>query len=111
MAAWKKVTTFHGETFINLDNVCWMTRCRDWATERCCAVMGPVGERKRPGFSTSAESGTGEHARLGQGRHVDWCGGDHRGDYHCRTWSLVSRFRSSHHCAAGSFANFGIEGP
>jgi hypothetical protein len=23
---------------------------------------------------------------------------------------LVSRFRSSHHCAARSFANFGIEG-
>jgi hypothetical protein len=23
---------------------------------------------------------------------------------------LVSRFRSSHHCAAASFANFGIEG-
>jgi len=23
---------------------------------------------------------------------------------------LVSRFRSSHHCAAHSFANFGIEG-
>src|SRR5205085_9251248 len=24
--------------------------------------------------------------------------------------ALVSRFRSSHHCAAASFANFGIEG-
>src|SRR5262245_54928041 len=27
-----------------------------------------------------------------------------------RASSLVSRFRSSHHCAARSFANFGIEG-
>jgi hypothetical protein len=26
MAVWKKVTTHHGETLINLDNVCWMTR-------------------------------------------------------------------------------------
>src|SRR6516165_4221958 len=27
-----------------------------------------------------------------------------------QTGTLVSRFRSSHHCAAASFANFGIEG-
>src|SRR5262249_50017979 len=27
-----------------------------------------------------------------------------------RSAPLVSRFRSSHHCAAASFANFGIEG-
>ena len=26
LAVWKKVTTHHGETLINLDNVCWMTR-------------------------------------------------------------------------------------
>jgi hypothetical protein len=26
MAVWKKVTTHHGETLVNLDNVCWMTR-------------------------------------------------------------------------------------
>src|SRR5499426_3382937 len=28
----------------------------------------------------------------------------------CASTRLVSRFRSSHHCAAASFANFGIEG-
>ena len=34
--------------------------------------------------------------------------GDARG-HHCGV-QLVSQFRSSHHCAAPSFANFGIEG-
>jgi hypothetical protein len=30
--------------------------------------------------------------------------------WHVKVGKLVSRFRSSHHCAAASFANFGIEG-
>src|SRR5262245_17568500 len=34
----------------------------------------------------------------------------HRADFVDVAFRLVSRFRSSHHCAAASFANFGIEG-
>src|SRR3954469_20222091 len=34
----------------------------------------------------------------------------HASRWFCNSYTLVSRFRSSHHCAARSFANFGIKG-
>ena len=72
------------------------------------SVASPGGERA--GLALSDEQRGRIYERMGfkliQQEAHDTFGKELIGE----TWELVSRFRSSHHCAAASFANFGIEG-
>ena len=95
-------------------------RCRAADRNSSHGIAHAVESARRQGRGRKRRHRRAGRHRLGDRRRVASAQGAHPGvagdtgtvarAHSSSDAPLVSRFRSSHHCAAGSFANFGIEG-